>query len=108
MTAKGGDPTGPQVIYTNVSRFLLTWFSHPSIFKNKEETYTSFRKKTGVIACSYGSDYTECKEVYLQLWGELAFEVQQLFTEQKVIHEVRLVPANISLFVLKLPHMLSH
>ena len=52
MTAKGGDPTGPQVIYTNASWFLLTWFSHPSLFKDEEETYISLRKQAGVIECS--------------------------------------------------------
>lgn len=52
MTAKSGDPTGTQVIYTNASWFLLTWFSHSSLFKDEEETCISLRKQTGVIACS--------------------------------------------------------
>lgn len=36
----------------------------------------------------------------MQFWGDFAFAVQQLFTEQKVIYEVRLVRVNICLFVL--------
>lgn len=52
MTAKSGDLTGPQVIYTNASWILVTRFSHLSLFKDEEETYISLRKQTNVIACS--------------------------------------------------------